>query len=105
MGKFKFVKMSKSSDGVHKFVVELLNTETNRTKTVKFGAVGYKDYPTYYKENKEVANKHRTAYIARHSKNENFSQSGVDTAGWWAYHILWSKSSISASLADAKAKL
>ena len=102
---YKFIKMSKSSDGVHKFVVELLNTETNRTKTVKFGAAGMRDYTLYQKEGKEVAEKHKNAYIARHSKTERWGSDGVGTAGWWSRWILWNKPTVAASLADAKGKL
>jgi len=102
---YKFVKMSKSSDGVHKFVVVLLNTETNRTKTVKFGAAGMRDYTLYQKEGKDVAEKHKAAYLARHSKTENWTASGAGSAGFWSRWVLWNKPTVASSLADAKSKL
>jgi hypothetical protein len=29
-------------------------------------------------------------YIARHKKNEDWTKSGIDTPGFWAYRYLWS---------------
>lgn len=102
---YTFVKMTKATDGKHKYAVELLNTESKRTKTIKFGAAGMKDFTLYQKEGKQEAEKHKAAYIARHSKTEDWSKSGVDTAGWWSRWVLWNLPSVSASLADAKKRM
>ena len=52
-------------------------------KRVYFGATGYEDYTTHKDpERKE-------AYIRRHRKNEDWTQSGIDTPGFWSYHYLW----------------
>ncbi len=32
----------------------------------------------------------KNLYINRHKKNENWTKSGFDTAGWWSYKFLWS---------------
>jgi hypothetical protein len=50
------------------------------------GAIGYKDYPTYIKENGiEYANKRRQLYRQRH-KNDLTNKNGN---GYWANKILW----------------
>ena len=102
---YTFVKMTKLSDGKHKYSVELLNTETKRSKTIKFGAAGMKDYTLYQSEGKAVADARKSAYITRHAKMENWSKSGVDSAGFWSRWVLWNLPTISASLADAKKRM
>lgn len=95
---FEFKDLKVSKDGKHKYQVELLNTKTDRIKTVKFGAKGYTDFT----KNKDEVIKNR--YIARHKTREDWTKSGVDTAGFWAKHLLWSKPSIQESLKDVKSK-
>lgn len=102
---YTFVKMTKATDGKHKYAVELLNTESKRSKTIKFGASGMKDFTLYQKEGRDVAATHKASYIARHSKTEDWGKSGVDTAGFWSRWVLWNLPTISASLADAKKRM
>lgn len=49
------------------------------------GAIGYKDYPTYLKEDHKTAEIKRAAYKARHNANRKIKGS----AGWYADKILW----------------
>ena len=63
-------------------------------KTVSFGAKGYSDF-TQHKDNER-----KQRYLARHKKNENWSD--PKTAGFYAKHILWNKESLKASIADTK---
>jgi len=95
---FEFKDLKVSKDGIHKYQVELLNTKTDRIKTVKFGAKGYTDFT----KNKDDKIKDR--YIARHKTREDWTKSGIDTAGFWSKNILWNKPTIEASLKDVKAK-
>ena len=39
-------------------------------------------------------------YLARHKARENWTKSGLDTAGFWSRWLTWNKSSISASIKD-----
>ena len=39
-------------------------------------------------------------YISRHRKNENWTASGVDTAGFYAKHVLWNKDTLTKSVND-----
>lgn len=57
----------------------------NNKYITSIGAIGYKDYPTYLKEDgKQIANEHRYRYKIRHARDiENFPR------GYYAYHILW----------------
>ena len=63
-------------------------------KTVHFGATGYQDFTTSKDE------KRKASYLARHKSTENWTLSGVDTAGFWARWLLWNKHSITASISD-----
>ena len=81
------------NDGKHKYYII-----TKSGKTIKFGAVGYSDYPTH----KDEARKQ--LYINRHKNNENWSKSGIDTAGWWSRWLLWNLPTIKASYEDIKRK-
>ena len=67
-------------------------------KTVAFGAAGYEEFTTH----KDPERKGR--YIARHRKREDWTRSGVDTAGFYAKHLLWNKSSLTASVRDLNQK-
>lgn len=95
---FEFKDLVVSKDGKHKYEVKLLNTKTDKIKTVKFGAKGYGDF-TISEDLKRKDN-----YIARHKKREDWTKSGIDTPGFWAKHILWNKKSINESLEDTKKK-
>ena len=50
------------------------------------GAIGYKDFPTYYEEKgEEYATKRRELYRNRHHKEKD----KVGTRGYYSYNILW----------------
>lgn len=57
-------------------------------RKVDFGAKGYSDYTIH----KDEARMKR--YLVRHQKRENWSKSGVATAGFWSRWILWSEPSL-----------
>jgi len=100
---YKFISIKKANDGKHKYAVELLNEETKRKKTIKFGSEGMGDYIIFTKrDGKKVADEHKTRYITRHQKREDWSKSGIATSGFWAKHILWNKPSFESSLAETK---
>lgn len=73
-----------------KFSVYASNGKT--TKLVHFGATGYSDY-TKHKDETRKKN-----YIQRHKNNEDWSKSGIFTAGFWARWILWNEPTIEASV-------
>lgn len=55
-------------------------------KVASIGAIGYKDYPTYLKEDgKEVAEEKRRLYKIRHKGEEKKK----GTPGYYAWHLLW----------------
>jgi len=58
----------------------------NGEKIASVGATGYKDYPTYMREDgKKIANEHRRRYKIRHQKDRNV----VGSNGWYADKLLW----------------
>ena len=98
--KFDFVKLVKlPSTDKKKFKVILKNNETGRENTVKFGANGYEHYTSDHLDETR-----KKAYISRHKARENWTKSGVDTAGFWSRWLLWNKPSYRDSLADIKSK-
>jgi hypothetical protein len=94
--------IQKSSNPKKKYMVKV--NYNNQTKTIHFGAEGYKDFPTYYKENKDEAENKKKAYISRHKTNEDFSN--PHSAGFWTFTalrsnsrwILWEEPTVAGSL-------
>jgi hypothetical protein len=54
-------------------------------KIASIGAIGYKDYTIYLKEDKKLAEEKRKAYKARHEKDRKV----VGSAGYYADQLLW----------------
>jgi hypothetical protein len=52
-------------------------------KTIHFGAAGMSDYTIH----KDDARKER--YIARHKNKEDWTRTGINSAGWWSRFYLW----------------
>jgi len=65
-------------------------------KTVHFGATGFSDY------NKHKDPMRKLRYDNRHKTNENWSKSGLKTAGFWSKWILWNKPGLLASIKDTE---
>jgi hypothetical protein len=87
---YKFITLKEANDGKHKYIVTLLNKDTNREKNIKFGAYGMSDYT----QHKDI--KRKTLYETRHIVRENWNDPG--TAGFWSKWILWNKPSVNDSL-------
>ena len=83
-----------STDKIHKYLII-----TSTGKKIRFGSAKNKDYTIYYKEQgKEIADKKRNAYIARHSKlNEDWTKTGINSKGWWSARLLWSEPTVEAA--------
>lgn len=79
-------------------MMESINTIQFITiKRFIFGALGYMDYIQYYqKYGKEVADKKKKAYIARHKVNEKWNNK--NTSCYYARWVLWNKPTIQESL-------
>ena len=87
-----------ANDGKHKYYII-----TNSGKKVYFGAKGYNDYIIYYSNfGKEYADEKKKNYIARHKEKENWTKSGIDTAGFFSRWLLWNKPTMEASYNDIK---
>ena len=63
-------------------------------KTVHFGAQGYSDYTKHHDDRRQEN------YIRRHERRENWSKSGLSTAGFWSRWLLWNKGSVEESARD-----
>tara|TARA_R110002012_G_scaffold289978_1_gene483387 strand:+ start:30 stop:329 length:300 start_codon:yes stop_codon:yes gene_type:complete len=91
------VEVSKSDNPKKKYKI-VLTYDDGKTKTIHIGQSGADDFT------KTGDEKQKDRYITRHKKNENWSKSGITTAGFWAKHLLWNKSSLSASKKDIEKK-
>ena len=80
-----------ANDNKHKYYII-----TKNEKKIYFGAAGYSDFTQH--KNEERKNR----YILRHEKNENWTKSGIDSAGFWSRWLLWNKPSIKSSYQDIK---
>lgn len=67
-------------------------------KTVHFGSVGYSDY-TKHKDPDRKKN-----YISRHKTRENWTKSGIKTAGFWSRWILWNEPGLLKSIKATEKK-
>ncbi len=90
----KSVSVKKSTRDGKKFMAIFSDSESNRTKTVHFGARGMSDY-TIHKDDDR-----KKLYLNRHKKNENWND--PRTAGALSRWILWNKTTFRESLSDFK---
>jgi len=65
-------------------------------KTINFGASGYKDYTKHHEKSRQGR------YVSRHRSRENWSKSGIKTAGFWSRWLLWNKPSLGSSIRDVE---
>jgi hypothetical protein len=82
--------LKKSTNPDKKFMAIIGN------KTVHFGAKGYSDY-TQHKDPERMKR-----YENRHRKRENWTKSGIKSAGFWSKWILWNKPSLTGSIKDTE---
>jgi hypothetical protein len=61
---------------------------TPNGKIINFGAKGYEDYTIHKDDNR------RDNYISRHKTRENWTETGIETAGWWSYWLLWNEKTL-----------
>lgn len=92
----ELVSIDKATDGKHKYQATFKNIKTGRTKTTKFGAVGYEDNTTLPADERE---KRQKAYKARH-KGDNLTD--PTSAGALSWYVLWSAPSVKSGIANYK---
>ena len=80
------VYLAKSSRADKKYMVYVDG------KVTHFGATGYSDYTRH----KDPERKQR--YITRHQARENWTKSGIHTAGFWSRWLLWGEPTLQASI-------
>jgi hypothetical protein len=80
-----------ANDGKHKYYII-----TKSGRKISFGAVGYSDFTKHKDEDR------KQRYINRHRNKENWTKSGIDTAGFWSRWLLWNKPTIKDSYNDIK---
>lgn len=91
----KLISLSRATSSKHKYTATIKDPQ-NRLHHIHFGARGYDDFTTTNDEQR------KKSYLARHGVTENWTSSGILTAGFWSRWVLWNKKSVSASLQDLK---
>lgn len=89
------VVLAKSSRKNKKYMV-IMKLDNGRIKTVHFGQKNYSDM-TIHKNPDRKKN-----YISRHKKREDWTKSGITTAGFWSRWILWNKPTLKESIIDTE---
>lgn len=95
--KITFKRLIQSPIDGKKWRVVLLNEE-GREHHVDFGATGYQDFTISKDETRKAL------YLLRHKTREDWTKSGIFTAGFWSRWLLWNLSSIRASLSDVRSR-
>ena len=97
----KHVKSNKHSSPSSNVIILQRSTNPDKkfmaivgNKTVHFGAKNFSDFTIH----KDIERKKR--YISRHRRKENWNKSGLKTAGFWSFWLLWNKPSFVKSLKD-----
>lgn len=91
------VYLKKSDRDGKKYMVTILQAN-GRKKTIHFGAEGMSDY-TKHKDKDRMK-----LYEARHKSRENWTKSGINTAGFWSKWILWNKPGLTESIKATEKK-
>ena len=91
----KLLDVVPAHDGVHKYKAVFLQ-DSGRKRTTAFGAVGYKDFIQYSKEDTDLAAEHKSHYLSRHRKTERWDQ--PMTAGALSRWILWGEPALQSSV-------
>ena len=96
---YELIYFDDSNDNKTKYTIKLLDLETNKTITRKFGAFGYGDFIYWNKEKgAKYANMKKENYIKRHSVNEEFTDPTAKST--LSMYILWNKKTLISSLKD-----
>ena len=66
------------------------------TRNIDFGSQGYYDFTMTGDESR------KQAYISRHSSREDWTKSGLNSAGFWSRWLLWNKPSLEESVRDTE---
>jgi hypothetical protein len=82
-----YVEISRSPDKDKKLRVRV--STDNKVRTFDIGDTNYEDYMSYREINEGYAELRREAYIKRHKANEDWTETGIFTKGFWSYWLLW----------------
>lgn len=85
-----------SPESSKKFRIIFLSPPWERKLTLLIGQQGAEDF-TIHRDLQRKEN-----YIRRHSSREDWSASGIKTAGFWSRWLLWNKPTLRESIKDIR---
>lgn len=91
-----YVQLSRATAVGKKYKMTFFDTAKKKIKTISFGAVGYNDFTITGDLQAKMS------YIARHKTTENWND--AMTAGALSKHLLWNKTTLTASYKDFRNK-
>ena len=91
----KLVDIIVATDNKHKYTA-IIKDKQEKIHKIHFGANGYSDY-TKHKDDER-----KKRYILRHKENENWTSTGILTAGFWSRWVLWNKPDLKTSIDNTK---
>ena len=74
--------------------------EEERKKTIHFGGVKKNGTPYY----DYTTGGNRDAYLSRHSVNETYTKSAMNTPAFWSRWILWEKKTVASAIRNLRKK-
>jgi hypothetical protein len=86
------VYMTKYTGSASKKYTVVVYKNSTKIRTIHFGQDGSSDY-TKHKDYVRMKK-----YLYRHRSRENWTKSGITTAGFWSRWLLWSEPTISKAI-------
>ena len=88
--------LQKSYLKTKKFLVQELYEDNTVGRKINFGSAGMSDYTIHHDYDRMIR------YEKRHRNNENWTKSGINSAGFWSKWILWNLPSLKESIKDTE---
>lgn len=81
-----------------RFMTTIYDHQKRKIKVIHFGSPN----PTYGTFLDHQDEQRRQAYIKRHQSNEDWTDEGIHTSGFWSRWFLWSKPTINQALRETE---
>ena len=96
----KMIKLSRSEKPDKKFKVTIFDRQGVNNRTIHFGSKGMSDYTINRDPERKRLYIKRHDPLRRHKAREDWSKSGIKTAGFWSRWLLWNRPTLNESIQD-----